>query len=315
MYLCYLDESGTPDIPGNTSHYILGGLAIPIWNWRSCEREAGAIRRKYGLEDSEIHTAWILRAYFEQCKIPNFESMDYADRRRSAGQFRVSELLRLQRLRDKKAYKQAKKNFHHTDAYVHLTFGDRKQLVSDLAKCIGRWGFARLFADCIDKTYFSTPNKSPDSEALEQVVSRFEQYLSAIRDPTNPPHGLLIHDNNETVARKHTALMRKFHREGTVWTNLRHIVEPPLFVNSELTSMVQMVDLCGYALRRYLENKETELFDSIFERADRRDGRVVGVRHFTRKGCQCKICLAHRKPPAQPDLAIPSANPGGNPSA
>jgi len=30
MILCYVDESGTPDIPGNTSHYILTGLSYNI---------------------------------------------------------------------------------------------------------------------------------------------------------------------------------------------------------------------------------------------------------------------------------------------
>ncbi len=29
MFLCYIDESGTSNIPGNTSHFILAGLAIP----------------------------------------------------------------------------------------------------------------------------------------------------------------------------------------------------------------------------------------------------------------------------------------------
>ena len=33
MYLCYIDESGTSDIPGNTSHLILAGLSLPIWHW------------------------------------------------------------------------------------------------------------------------------------------------------------------------------------------------------------------------------------------------------------------------------------------
>src|SRR5438046_159793 len=59
MHLCYLDESGTPDIPGNTSHYVLAGLSVPIWNWKTCEKEIGIIRRKYDLQNREIHTAWI----------------------------------------------------------------------------------------------------------------------------------------------------------------------------------------------------------------------------------------------------------------
>lgn len=39
MYLCYIDESGTPEVPGTTSHYVLTGLSIPIYKWKSCEKE------------------------------------------------------------------------------------------------------------------------------------------------------------------------------------------------------------------------------------------------------------------------------------
>src|SRR5262249_33017939 len=102
MHLCYLDESGTPDIPGNTSHYILAGLLIPIWHWRDCDRDITGIRKKYGLEDSEIHTAWMMRPYLEQRKIRNFRSMNYADRRQHVDQYRRAELLRLQRLPNNK---------------------------------------------------------------------------------------------------------------------------------------------------------------------------------------------------------------------
>lgn len=81
MYLCYIDESGTSAIPGTTSHFILAGLSIPIWHWKDCERGISAIKKKYCLIDSEIHTAWILRPYLEQNKIPGFNSLSY-DRRR-----------------------------------------------------------------------------------------------------------------------------------------------------------------------------------------------------------------------------------------
>lgn len=66
-----------------------------------------------------------------------------------------------------------------------------------------------------------------------------------------------------------------------------------MFVDSQLTNMVQLADLCAYALRRYLENGETELFDLVFQRADRVGETVVGVRHFTEDECLCKICASH----------------------
>jgi hypothetical protein len=102
--------------------------------------------------------------------------------------------------------------------------------------------------------------------------------------------GALIHDNNETVSRKHTALMRKFHTQGTLFTKITKIIETPLFVNSELTSLVQIADLCSYALRRYFENSELDLIERIKPRFDRKDGKIVGIRHFTEPSCNCLIC-------------------------
>lgn len=47
--------------------------------------------------------------------------------------------------------------------------------------------------------------------------------------------------------------MRSFQARGTLWTDVDHIVETPFFVDSELTRMVQIADLCAYALRRYVD--------------------------------------------------------------
>ena len=134
-----------------------------------------------------------------------------------------------------------------------------------------------------------------NEQSFEQLVSRFEQYLKNISNVSQTCFGILVHDNNQTVARKHTNMMKKFHQSGTLWTKLTNIIETPFFVDSELTSMVQIADLCGYALRRYLENGESELFDLVIKRADRKDGIAVGVRHFTKAECSCAICSIHKK--------------------
>lgn len=298
MYLCYIDESGTSDIPGNTSHFILAGLSIPIHRWKTCDYQIERIKRNYGLRHAELHIAWMLRAYREQATIPDFESLSYASRRAEVLKARTTELLRLQRT-NQKQYKQTRKNYKHTEIYVHLTLVERQQLVVEVAQCVSRWRFARLFAECIDKLHFPLlkGKEGIDEQSLEQIVSRFEHYLRIV-DRARPKDclGLLIHDNNQTVAHKHTQLMKKFHDRGTWWTPIRHIIETPLFVDSQLTSMVQIADLCAYALRRYLENSETYLFDLIFQRADRKDGVVVGVRHYGSNACSCKICIAHRRP-------------------
>jgi hypothetical protein len=307
MHICYIDESGTPEVPGNTSQYVLAGISVPIWHWRTCDDEITAIKRKYALESAEIHTGWIMRRYQEQIRIPNFEALTYPQRRSQVERIRRSEILRLQSFQNRRHYNRTVKTYRKTRPYIHLTYDERVRFVRDIAMAVGNWGFSRLFAECIDKIHFD-PNRAPctpDEQAFEQVVSRFERYLDNIspsstqQASTQPQivYGLLIHDNNETVAKKHTALMKNFHDNGTLWTRIQHIIETPLFVSSELTSMVQIADLCAYILRRYLENQEEELFRLIFPRADRFGGLTVGVRHFTAPGCTCDMCSFHRSSP------------------
>ena len=90
--------------------------------------------------------------------------------------------------------------------------------------------------------------------------------------------------------------MKRFHNKGTLWTAVHRIIETPLFVDSQLTSMVQIADLWSYALRRYFENGESDLLDILFVRADRKGSVVVGVRHYADIGCPCKVCVAHKRP-------------------
>lgn len=295
MYLCYIDESGTPEVPGTTSHYVLAGLAVPIYHWKTCEEEINHVKSRYGLTNCEIHTGWLLRIYSEQKAIPSFDSLPHAQRRSQVEAIRRAEIIRLQSNHIlAKKLKQIKKNYKQTQDYVHLTLTERKSFILEIAKTIGGWGFARLFAECIDKIFYD-PKRAPntvDEQAFEQIVSRYQQYLQLI--PDGQHYGLLIHDNNQTVAKKHTEIMKHFHKKGTFWNYVNNIMETPLFVDSTLTSMIQMSDVCAYAIRRYLENSETVLFDEIFKRADRRGDKAVGVRHFTKPACVCKICQAHK---------------------
>ena len=150
MRLCYIDESGTPQIPGNTSHYILAGLSIPINKWKNYDAQIDRIKLKYELAGNEIHTAWLLRPYIEQNKIPNFETMDNQTRRFEVLRARTIELQRLAKSKSKQ-YKQTKKNFEKTKAYIHLSYDERKKFVFEVAKTLSSWNDVRLFAECINK--------------------------------------------------------------------------------------------------------------------------------------------------------------------
>ena len=48
MYLCYIDESGTSTVPGNTSHFVLAGISMPIWHWQDCDRGLRVVTKSLG---------------------------------------------------------------------------------------------------------------------------------------------------------------------------------------------------------------------------------------------------------------------------
>lgn len=292
VYFCYIDESGTPQIPGNTSHYVLCGISIPVKYWKKCDRQINKIKAKYALNEAEIHTGWIKRTYFEQSKIDGFDKMNYSERRSAVLSARTAEIYRVKKTGNSKALKQLKKNYENTNSYIHLTFSERMDFLREVADTIGSWSFVRIFAECIDKVYFDSSKAvhSTDEQAFEQIVSRFEYYLNNISHNGEQNYGLLIHDNNLTECVKLTSLMKVFHKKGTFWTKIRHIIETPLFVDSSLTGMIQLADLCALALRRYLENGETDLLNRIKPRFDNRHGKVVGVRHFSKDDCTCELC-------------------------
>ena len=140
--------------------------------------------------------------------------------------------MRLQRTNRNRQYRQVKKNYHETEKYIHLTQDDRKQLALVLAKCISSWEFARLFAECIDKVHFDSAiaGKTIPEQSFEQVVSRFEFFLkNACTESQQQQYGILIHDNSVTVAKKHTDLMKKYHKSGTLWTHIDNIIETCVF--------------------------------------------------------------------------------------
>tara|TARA_R110002033_G_scaffold145280_1_gene183031 strand:- start:2178 stop:3110 length:933 start_codon:yes stop_codon:yes gene_type:complete len=295
VYFCYIDESGTPEMTGNTSHFVLAGLAIPISKWKYCENGISQIKNKYCLNDAEIHTAWIARKYLEQSRIVDFEKLNHSQRVYEVSKYRKKEMLALQKNPTKKTkYKQVKKNFQKTHPYIHLTFDERISFLQELADFIGSWSFARIFCEAIDKIHFdpARTKQTVDEQALEQIVSRFEIFMSTNKrkKKLKEMFGTLVHDNNETVSKKHTALMQKFHAKGTFFTKIKYIIETPFFVNSELTSLVQIADLCSFSIRRYLENGETDFFSRIEPRIGRVNGKVVSARHFTDNLCKCEIC-------------------------
>ena len=161
VYLCYIDESGVSQMPGNSTHFVLAGIVVPIWHWKDCERQIQLIKQHYSL--------WRMP---RSTQLGFCEIIGNSERYRillcwttPKGASRQPDLETPHCCASKtqgssKSYKQAKKNFKQTEAYVHLTRTERRSFVRAVARRVGGWGYARLFAECLDKLHFD-PSKHP----------------------------------------------------------------------------------------------------------------------------------------------------------
>ncbi|MGN0834754.1 MAG: DUF3800 domain-containing protein [Candidatus Spyradosoma sp.] len=293
MYLFYLDESGTAEIPGNSPTFTLAAVGIPVGSWTRFDKQIRQLKTSYGIADKEIHVAWMAREYPEQEAIPGFESMSWPDRVAAVDRARAAAVSK--RRSAGKDVKQLKKNNEHTQDYVHLSLAERRRFLMDLACMVGKWKAARLFAEVIDKNGYKPPKPvlTPMTQAFEQVVVRVESYLSSM-SKNKKKRGLLIYDNNPSVADQLTRNMKKFYREGTFLSGVDHLIETPLFVSSELTGMIQIADLCAFALRRAIEKGDSTLLNPLLPIVDRKKGKIVGVRHYAAGECSCLFCASRR---------------------
>ena len=289
MHILYMDESGVEELRAGTPHFVLLGLALPAEKWRVFDTALGNIKANYGLREAEIHTAWMHRRYSEQESISGFEALSRDHRlvaaeeaiRRRAGVIGVQG--------SKKKITAYRRESRAIQPYLHLTRAERLDCLETLARTLAAWPDVRIFAEAISKPDFQLGQRTPYEMAFEQVLTRFQAFLTYKHDM-----GIVVHDNNSTAAPRLKKLTREFHAFGTLYRQITSIVETPLFVDSSLTSMIQMADLCAFALRRLIENDEETLWNHVEKRVDRIETTRVGVRHFTGgRACDCRICIAH----------------------
>ena len=290
MHICYLDESGSQSRNANTSYFILLGLAIPAATWRAKDADIASILDVHHLF-GEVHTAWMARRFPEQERIKDFERLSPEDRAAAVEKERKIDLAKAA-LKGRKAISVLARNYAKTAHYVHMAHNERINILRALADKIGAWQDVVLFADAQRKSVYpvTTDDSVIMAHAFEQVVTRFHTYLNR----ENIDLGILVQDQNDTAAHRLTQLARRYHMKGTRYSTVSRLVETPLFVDSTLTSMVQLADLCSFAVRRFFEKGQTDFFDRVYSRFDRSAGKLVGLRHFTGKEkCSCKVCKDH----------------------
>lgn len=143
-----------------------------------------------------------------------------------------------------------------------------------------------LFAVVIDKRKLAAymDAEKLKRKAYELLLERIQNFLQEY----HPKHqGLIVADDmgigpNRSLAMKHSFFQRC---PTTAGLELRHIVEMPFFVRSELSNGVQLADLCAYNVYRAFKTADLsyeyfrricrQFYSSRLTQADKLDGLKV----------------------------------------
>jgi hypothetical protein len=151
----------------------------------------------------------------------------------------------------------------------------------------------KVFACAIHKASFFS--RDVMKLAFEDLCSRYDMYLSRLRQQGDRQRGLLILDENayETTLQN---LALNFRTLGTQWGSIHNLAETPLFVNSKASRLVQVADAIAYSVFRRYNASDTNYFDVIAHKFYAHEGVVHGLAHkqTVNNQCMCIACMSRR---------------------
>ena len=152
---------------------------------------------------------------------------------------------------------------------------------------------ARAFACAVHKS--SYPDRDPMELAFEDLCSRFDMFLSRLRDAGDRQRGLLILNESahQTTLQR---MAREFRTLGTQWGGIHHLADTPLFIDSRASRLVQLADHVAYAVFRRYNAHDANYIDVISPKFDSVGGVVHGLSHKQRNDprCMCIACVSRR---------------------
>jgi hypothetical protein len=336
MYLLYIDASGSADLSDvNTRHYVLIGLCVHEGTWFALDKRLNGLKAGYCQhgEEFELHAAQFACTIKEQDEIPGFADMSRTDRRARVEALRQSKIAAET---SPTAKKRRADVYKRTEPFIHLTRQERSRLLEDALELVGAHKGISLFGEAISKSHPGVldGNIDPVYQSFEQVVSRFDAFLKRHDDwklQKSPrrtiDNGLLVLDRDYATEASLADQFKDYRKSGHPWGKMRHVIDIPFFTSSERVCGLQLVDICAFAVRRYLDTKavpgshEERNFQRIYHRFDRNNvGKLHGLRHYVPAGtCNCLICQdrGHAPPPAPipaPPPPAPAAPPPAGPS-
>lgn len=175
-----------------------------------------------------------------------------------------------------------------------MTREEAQGVIKSVLKVIANsYETARTFACAIHKPSFQ--GRDPVEMAFEDLCSRFDLYLTKLRDSGDRQRGLLILDesSHETSLQN---MARDFRILGTRWGVLRNLADTPFFVDSKSSRLVQLADHVAYATFRRYQAGDSQYFDIIAGKFHSDEGVIHGLAHKEAgtAQCMCIACLSRR---------------------
>jgi len=295
----YVDSSGTPELADpNCGLYVMTGVCVHEGTWFALEKRVTGLKRSYSLGgiDFELHAKDFCVSINEQDQIDDFELLEPLARKAAVLAIRQAKLAATQGDRREAL----KRKYRSTEPFIHLTRSERSTLFEDGLDLVGSHDEIRLFGEAVDKKFLGQANAM--EHAFAQIISRFDAFLTQHnrRDRGSfysTENGLLVMDREPTYEKQIETIFSNYRANGHPWGTINHVIESPFFVDSRKVSAVQIVDLCSYSVRRYIERSsqaashEEQNFLRIFHKFDRSGPRLHGIRHYCpRNSCDCRIC-------------------------
>ena len=154
-----------------------------------------------------------------------------------------------------------------------------------------------LFGCTIEKRYAEIRNESPYEMAFEDLISRFDLFLSsanrnALRQGGEEQRRLVVLAESN-YQKAIGALGQRLRTSGTRWRSLHNVADVPLFAPARDTRLLQYADFCANAICGRYHGKHTGDFDRIALKFDREESVVHGLAHLTADSqCPCIACFS-----------------------
>ena len=174
----------------------------------------------------------------------------------------------------------------------------RSNLLRDLYQ-VANDMYGALFAIVVEKAYLDE-NQDPYEIALEDTLSRFEQFLRRrYRETTLRNKGLVVVAESQYRERLEL-LSRRLTLHGTRWVELNNLVDIPFFTLSRNSRLLQIADLIANTVYGRYEAGHTREFDRLMPKFDQEgSGAIHGLFHLcrNRNACYLPCCMSRRITP------------------